>query len=777
MLYEVSPFTEPTNHDDNSEEYVVKSVLGAKLKDYVGGFLLINTLIEIENGTRFHSMEIAVHFIEQYALQNNFAVFKHKSEKFPDGTCKKRVFKCDLGGRYTEKLLRPTLGKEKSKGTKKQGCMWQMNVNRRINSPIVTVMLFNNEHNHEILTDTIKFSTCYKNFTEEIMEQIEFYVVHGQCDAGTIRNLLQPKYPDRVFLTQDLGNAIQKIKQEKGLNNLGDAASLLMRLLELQVDDPAWFVKPLIDDTNNRLIGIFWMSPEQRERWSKFYDIIIHDNTARTNKYNYPLSLFILIDNYNKSRLAAQAFIQDEKQESYEWLLRCCLEACEIPPLTFVTDADPAMIAAISTVFPETHHMQCLYHLYQNLPKNLRSCLGSPLYQEFLKDFRAIQRSHCESVFERRSAGIVEKYEAGKKYITTMLLNRKHTWVKCFTSRHFTVGTQSTQHVESENALIQKAVQSSFFLSQVQESIENRLEFELINNRYSIWKSSTLQYTQPFVIQTFFKDIDITMKKYLTQPIHDAHYKQMCQSVCYRTHQVPFSKISASDDDSFEPFFDKEVDDSIETPIEADEDRELDLKFLISMVNSDDILEIWKVSREIIMNSCQNDQNNTQITLEFTRKYTVNDLSESYSRQISQKQLKFGTLMGEAKKAIQFAIQDDDEELIQFIREYNKRREAQLIQAESIRQQEDLARRKMIANDNQVFHNTRGVLVDSNQIMDLLKHQPKGRPATKRLKSSFEKSGSNKVKNGSEQAISGDKGRKCGLCGENGHYRNTCSKQ
>ncbi|CAB5357662.1 unnamed protein product [Rhizophagus irregularis] len=123
--------------------------------------------------------------------------------------------------------------------------------------------------------------------------------------------------------------------------------------------------------------------------------------------------------------------------------------------------------------------------------------------------------------------------------------------------------------------------------------------------------------------------------------------------------------------------------------------------------------------------------------------------------------------MGEAKKAIQFAIQDDDEELIQFIREYNKRREAQLIQAESIRQQEDLARRKMIANDNRVFHNTRGVLVDSNQIMDPLKHQPKGRPATKRLKSSFEKSGSNKV----------NTGRKCDLCGENGHYRNTCSKQ
>ena len=86
---------------------------------------------------------------------------------------------------------------------------------------------------------------------------------------------------------------------------MGDAASLLMKLLELQSNDPGWFVKPLIDDTSNRLIGIFWISPDQRERWSKFCDIIIHDNTARTNKYNYPLSLFILIDNYNKSRLAA----------------------------------------------------------------------------------------------------------------------------------------------------------------------------------------------------------------------------------------------------------------------------------------------------------------------------------------------------------------------------------------------------------------------------------------------------------------------------------------
>ena len=56
--------------------------------------------------------------------------------------------------------------------------------------------------------------------------------------------------------------------------------------------------------------------------------------------------------------------------------------------------------------------------------------------------------------------------------------------------------------------------------------------------------------------------------------------------------------------------------------------------------------------------------------------------------------------MGEAKKAIQFAIKDDDEELIQLIREFNKRKEDKLIQEESARQQEALANRKM--NDNRI---------------------------------------------------------------------------
>ena len=265
MISEVILPNEPANnenHDNNEDNegtiLFAENILGSEFKDCVGSLPHINTPIELKVGTRFYSLPIAIHFIEQYVIQNNFAIFKHKSEKFLDSTCRKKVFKCDLGGRYTQKLSRPILDKMRIKGSKKQECMWQINITQPLNSSIVTITQFHPDHNHEISTKTLQFAPAYRAFTQDIMEQIEYYVVHGRCDASTIRNLLQPKYPDRTFLTQDLGNAIQRIKRERGIS-LGDVASLLLKLLDLQSNDRRWFVKPLLDETSNRLIGVFWV--------------------------------------------------------------------------------------------------------------------------------------------------------------------------------------------------------------------------------------------------------------------------------------------------------------------------------------------------------------------------------------------------------------------------------------------------------------------------------------------------------------------------------------
>ena len=68
--------------------------------------------------------------------------------------------------------------------------MWQVNINWKRDSPIVYVTLFNNKYNYKISVETVKFTTAYRNFPEEIMKLIEFYVMYNWCDVTTIRNFL-----------------------------------------------------------------------------------------------------------------------------------------------------------------------------------------------------------------------------------------------------------------------------------------------------------------------------------------------------------------------------------------------------------------------------------------------------------------------------------------------------------------------------------------------------------------------------------------------------------
>ncbi len=65
----------------------------------------------------------------------------------------------------------------------------------------------------------------------------------------------------------------------------------------------------------------------------------------------------------------------------------------------------------------------------------------------------------------------------------------------------------------------------------------------------------------------------------------------MYQSVYYCICQIPVSKTLTSDDDLFEPFFDKD-NFNTEISIKADENQELNLQSLIEIVEPDDILKI-----------------------------------------------------------------------------------------------------------------------------------------------------------------------------------------
>ncbi len=82
----------------------------------------------------------------------------------------------------------------------------------------------------------------------------------------------------------------------------------------------------------------------------------------------------------------------------------------------------------------------------------------------------------------------------------------------------------------------------------------------------------------------------------------------------------------------------------------------------------------------------------------------------------------------------------------------------------------------MIINDTQVICRTDEILIDSNEVLNPLKHQSKGRLSAKRLKSSTESGSKTSLKSKDKGEQISNLSRKYSLCEENGHYCSTCSK-
>src|SRR6266496_5827830 len=319
------------------------------------------------------------------------------------------------------------------------------------NSRVISLTTFNNLHNHMLFpADTEKYSSKYRCIPNEVLKEIQFLTEHGNLPITTQRKLLKAKFSTISILDCDLTNAMQKFKVKSDVAN--DASHLLKILIEHKSNDPEWFVEFQLDQ-DNRLTRLFWMSPAQITLWLEYHDVILNNNTAKTNRYQMPLSLFLVIDNNTKSRLIAQALVSDETVESYKWILECTKNATMTEPLVFVTDADPTIDAVIVQIYEATHSIHCIFHISKNLPKNVKSKLGDQ-YENFVQSFFSCRNSLCEELFYEKWSKLIEKYPSVKDYLMRALYPSRQAWARAFISKTFTAGIQTTSRVEGLNNII-----------------------------------------------------------------------------------------------------------------------------------------------------------------------------------------------------------------------------------------------------------------------------------------------------------------------------------
>ncbi|CAB4420879.1 unnamed protein product [Rhizophagus irregularis] len=196
---------------------------------------------DISLDTTFLSWEEVEDFLKDYGQRNGFAITKYRMKKNRSTQLiTKRTFVCEFGGKFKSKKSESALqaGKQRNTRTKKCQCPWHINFTFPERATCITVSLFANQHNHELRPDAFEFSSKYREFTKEMIDEIEIMTRYGNLSITLQRNLLKARFPKMNCSDSDLSNAIQKFKSLDRSNMHNDASDLLINLVQKKQEDP-----------------------------------------------------------------------------------------------------------------------------------------------------------------------------------------------------------------------------------------------------------------------------------------------------------------------------------------------------------------------------------------------------------------------------------------------------------------------------------------------------------------------------------------------------------
>lgn len=169
------------------------------------------------------------------------------------------------------------------------------------------------------------------------------------------------------FKKKEMYNWIEK---ERRMQH-GDVKEAMKFLQQLHSKDPMLFWSHKVG-SHGRLLHLFWCDGGCQIDYDIFGDVLAFDATYGRNKYKCPVVVFSGVNHHKQTCVFGCGIVSDEKENTYVWLLEQFLIAMKgKTPLCVITDGDMSMRNAIASVFPDTHHRLCGWHLIRNATTNV----------------------------------------------------------------------------------------------------------------------------------------------------------------------------------------------------------------------------------------------------------------------------------------------------------------------------------------------------------------------------------------------------------------------
>jgi hypothetical protein len=514
--------------------------------------LISNSSYQPQINDTFESHQEFVDKIKNYAHELHFTIrlgkveYKKSNSKKPEESSsinmerriRKRTLLCSRAG-HTELKECGSEDEISSKGRGKtsQRCDCPFYVRASLNSTngLWYIINMNLIHNHHMVDENHQhFMSNERSIPDDVKQRIEILRRAG-VDVTTIRSILKEEFGNCVtWVYNDIYNFIYKL-EGSGINKRELDAEEFVKLLEqFKNDNKEFLYFTDINKDTNRLERVIWMFPEQRMNYSRFHDIVVFDNTYKTNRFKMPFGIFTGVNNYGHSVCFAGALMVDETEDNFLWVFSKFLEMVnQHAPLVILTDDDRAMANAYVKILKPmgTKHRLCQWHLMKNVMKNLCSKLGSN-WSAFIKDlYKCLEEMDIQNFLLQWDA-LKASYPSATTYLLRME-KTKEKWAGCYNHDTFMADMISTQRGESMNNMMKGYLDASTSLVKFINAFQSALEAQNENTEFRIYKQNNFNIlyktTSPLERQAASILTTFSLKK--TQ-------EQLMQSFMYKCEEI-----------------------------------------------------------------------------------------------------------------------------------------------------------------------------------------------------------------------------------------------
>ncbi|CAN1146310.1 Protein FAR1-RELATED SEQUENCE 5 [Linum perenne] len=210
------------------------------------------------------------------------------------------------------------------------------------------------------------------------------------------------------FTRLDLYNLVRIVRRTPMIHGEGH---MLLDHFRAESNNNAGFYREVKMDGNN-IESIFVADATMRLDYQCFGDNITFDTTYRTNNEYKPLGLFAGFNHHRKLTIFGVALLYEETTEGFKWVFESFLRCMKKKPLTSIfTDQCLAIASGINSIFLNTFHGLCTFHINQNAERRM----GKLANEVFLNELQFLMYEvDTEEQFDTAWREMIDKCFPGK---------------------------------------------------------------------------------------------------------------------------------------------------------------------------------------------------------------------------------------------------------------------------------------------------------------------------------------------------------------------------